>query len=204
MCASTRSTEGVRFDRGFIEAMAKLGNNWGEVLPEAKDFMEKEAKRAEDIKLVDCKEEVTDFFNGLMKKGTSNVLNVTLKYFFRPGLRPGWCILQVVDPYVGPRAATAILIALIKLGLIELERYLRSDNASIDNEDNDHDTGMKRDGNDDGSEQLNEINDWTVDSSTHAAPTVTMDKYEKLIIAGFINAPLISVQGLVDALGLSH
>ena len=53
-------------------------------MPEAEDFMKKEAERAVILKLVDSKEEVTDFFNGLMKKGTSNVLNVTLKFFFYP------------------------------------------------------------------------------------------------------------------------
>lgn len=93
-----------------MEAMTKLGTDWGLFLPDAKDFMKKEAERAKS--LVESENEIITFFNSLMVKGTLNVLSITLKYFFYPGLRPGWSILQVVDPYVEAHAATVILTTL--------------------------------------------------------------------------------------------
>jgi hypothetical protein len=71
--------------------------------------MQKEAERSKS--LVESENEIITFFNSLMVNGTLNVLSITLKYFY-PGLRPGWSILQVVDPYVEPHAATAILTTL--------------------------------------------------------------------------------------------
>jgi hypothetical protein len=47
MCASTRSIEGVRFDRSFMKEMAKLASNWGFFIPEAAEFMQREAKLVE-------------------------------------------------------------------------------------------------------------------------------------------------------------
>jgi hypothetical protein len=110
MCASTRSIEGVRFDGGYMEEQTKLGTDWGLFLLEAKDFMQKEAERAKS--LVQSDNGIITIFNSLMVKGTLNVLMIILKYFFYPGLRPGWSILQVVDPYVESHAATAILTTL--------------------------------------------------------------------------------------------
>ena len=60
-CASTRSIEGVRFDRGFIQSMSNLCHEWGSFIPEAKEYLLPEAKRAERLKLVTNHEEVVDF-----------------------------------------------------------------------------------------------------------------------------------------------
>ena len=90
-------------------------------LPTAKVFLNKEAKRAKDLGLVGSENEVIKFFNDLMKNGTSSVLQIALKYFFYPGQRPGWVLLQVIDPYVGPLAAAAILLALKRLDLIDID-----------------------------------------------------------------------------------
>ena len=51
-------------------------------------------------------------------------VDVALKYFFYPALRPGWSILQVVDPHVGPGAAASILKALMQLGIVKEEQIL--------------------------------------------------------------------------------
>lgn len=45
---------------------------------------------------------------------------------------------------------------------------------------------------------------WTIDSKTHAAPSVTMSQYKKIVDEGFLNAPLDNVKGIVEAYGLSH
>jgi thermostable 8-oxoguanine DNA glycosylase len=45
---------------------------------------------------------------------------------------------------------------------------------------------------------------WTIDSKTHAAPSVTMHQYEKVIKDGFLNASLEHVKGIVDAYELRH
>jgi hypothetical protein len=201
MCASTRSIEGVRFDRWYMEEMAKLGSDWGSFIPEAKEFMYREAKRAEDLKLVKSKDEVVTFFNDLMVKGTSDVMKITLKYFFHPGLRPGWVLLQVLDPYVGPRAAKSILKALKNLGLIDIMREERDDqneapltssadnteenevdNSSDEDEDGDIDSDKEYVDNEPGEN----IVEWTTNSETHAAPTVTMAQYENIIVDGFM------------------
>jgi hypothetical protein len=49
-CASTRSIEGVRFDRSFLESMSKLSLNWDLFLPTSKVFLDKEAIRCSRIR----------------------------------------------------------------------------------------------------------------------------------------------------------
>ena len=85
-----------------------------------------------------------------------------------------------------------------------MEEEIRNDDANMDYEKNNRDMEIRGGAEDTGSDQPNKIDDWAVDSLSHAAPTVTMDQYEKIIINGFMNAPLISVKGIVDAYGLSH
>ena len=86
--------------------------------------MDKEAKRAEVIGLVDKSDNAVPFINKLMKEATSQVLLIALKYFFYLALRPGWSILQVVDPHEGPGAAASILKALMQLGIVKEEQIL--------------------------------------------------------------------------------
>ena len=241
-CASTRSIEGVRFDRSFLSSMSALTTNWELFLPDAKVFMDKEALRAKKLGLVQTEKEVTDFFNKMIKEGTSNVMSVALKYFFFPALRPGWCILQVVDPYIGPRAASAILVALRKLGLVEFDSNIADETlltplehefATVTHDDSGTDEdGSDIDGEDeDGREEENKreddecvmakrskrpkrnkresnldsvTNTWTIESQTHAAPTIPMAQYEKIIMDGFIDAPVLVSQGIVNAYGLKH
>ena len=231
-CASTRSIEGVRFDRLFLESMLQLSSNWGEFLPDALTFLQREAERAEVLELVRNKEEVINFFDSLMKKGTSTIMSLALKYFFYPGLRPAWSILQVVDPYVGSAAATAILSALKSLKIIDVDTHenpvevphysndtrMVIDERNIDGEDEHTDSSTDDDEGSNASEtdgeqalndmipQVGEASDtcWSTGSKTHAARTVVMSEYGKIIKDGFLNAPLENVKGIVDAYGLSH
>ena len=69
--------------------MSHLSTNWEVFLQTAKVFLDKEAKRANDLGLVGSENEVMKFFTDLMKNGTSSVLQIALKYLFYPGLRPG-------------------------------------------------------------------------------------------------------------------
>lgn len=215
-CPSTRSVEAVRFDRGFLQAMSQLAGQWEKFLPDSKAFLDSEAQRAEDLELVSNKDEVTAYFNDLMSKGTCNVLKMALKYFFYPGLRPGWSILQVVDPFVGPKAAGAILSALTILGNIAPED-IPAPVAHVDNpvvaDDNgsDIDESDIDDDDDDVYNDSGQINgimmtdvEWTIESTTHAAPTVLMSEYEKIITDGFLDAPREVIQGIVQAYGLGH
>jgi hypothetical protein len=151
---------------------------------------------------------------------TSDVMKITLKYFFYPGLRPGWILLQVLDPYIGPRAAKSILKELRKLRLIDNLREVRNDHnvvpqttLLIDNieenevsnstdEDEDADIDSDKEYVDNAQEE--NIVEWTIDSETHAAPTVTMAEYENIVVDRFMNTPLKTVRGLVDAYGLGH
>ena len=123
-CASTRSIEGVRFDRSFLEQIHLLSNDWEQLLPGTKHYLDKEAKRAELIGLVDKSDNAVLFINKLMKEATSQVLPIALKYFSYPALRPGWSTLQVVDPHVGPGAAASRLKALMQLGIVKEEQIL--------------------------------------------------------------------------------
>ena len=243
-CASTRSIEGVRFDRSFLEKIHLLSTDWERLLPDTKEYLDKEAKRAEAIDLVDKKENAVLFINNLMKEATSQVLPIALKYSFYPALRPGWSILQVVDPHVGPRAASAILKALTLLGIIEKEQVLDevlvpvvedelpftdvdpcgsesdSDDGESDEEksitDERYDDGNIDGFNDDDkgeSEKRKETTvvdeeveglKWKVNSTVYAAPTIPMAQYEKLILDGFLQAPIDIIEGTVNAYGLRN
>jgi hypothetical protein len=228
-CASTRSIEGVRFDRIFLESMVQLSSDWAAFIPEAKTFLSKEAKRAVDLKLVGSENEVVEFFNQLMKRGTSSVMAVALKYFFYPGLRPAWSILQVVDPFVGPTAASALLSSLKSLGLIEYDSVVsdeevpghvfetpmvideedseRDDISSETDDDSESDTlegNTRQDAGQDEQETVVADVVWAIDSISHAAPSVTMQQYERAIKDGFSKTSLENVKGIVEAYGLSH
>ena len=60
-----------------------------------------ETSRAKALGLIDDEKVMVDYFDAQMKMGTDPMMEVTKKYFIIPGLRIGWSILQVVDPYVG-------------------------------------------------------------------------------------------------------
>ena len=45
---------------------------------------------------------------------------------------------------------------------------------------------------------------WKVDSHFYAAPTIPMAQYEKLILDGFLHAPIDIIEGIVDAYGLRN
>ena len=189
--------------------------------------MDKEAKRAESIDLVDKSDNAVLFVNKLMKEATSQVLPISLKYFFYPALRPGWSILQDVDPCVGPRAAASILKALMQLGIVKEEQVLTgilvpvvehqlpfaivdpcesesdSDEGESDDENSVTDERSRKKNNsedDEGEsekEKENTMGDeevealkWKVDSSTYAAPTIPMAQYEKIILDGYLHAPI--------------
>ena len=108
----------------------------------------------------------------------------------------------------------SILMALKKLGLIDANIEVGNDNhtgplqqeaqssegSASSNDENGSDTEDAAIT----SNQGNDIENWTKESVTHAAPTVTMDQYEKMIMDGFMTTPLITVKGVVDAYGLSH
>jgi hypothetical protein len=49
-----------------------------------------------------------------------------------------------------------------------------------------------------------EIEAWTIESETHAAPGITMAEYKRLIIGGFEEASRETVTGIVEAYGLNH
>ena len=109
-----------------------------------------------------------------MKKGTHNLMSVALKYFFLLGLRPAWLILQVVDPFVGPTAASAILTALNILGFIEYEVPIQVDESG-NNESKESNTDEHANGSN--NNQMDSY--WNIESKTHAAQTVTMAQYKK-------------------------
>lgn len=60
-----------------MQVMTKLKSEWGTFLPGAEEFMNKEAQRAEELKLVDSRDEVKTFINDLMEKGTRSVMDIT-------------------------------------------------------------------------------------------------------------------------------
>ena len=193
--------------------------------------MNKEAKRAEAIDLVDKKENAVLFINNLMKEATSQVLPIALKYFFNPALCPGWSILQVVDPHLGPRAASAILKALTLLGIIEKEQVLdeglvpvvedelpftvvdpcESESDSDDGESDEEKSITDEiysdeniDGFDDDDKGESEGLKWKVDSTVYAAPTIPMAQNENFILDGFLQAPIDIIEGIVKAYGLRN
>ena len=73
-----------------------------------------------------------------MNDGCKEIMDIVAKYFYLPGLRLGWSILQVVDPTVGPHAAGAILCVLRKLGLINLDLQVKDEQLLV-REDNNND-----------------------------------------------------------------
>ena len=67
-----------------------------------------------------------------MKVGCKAMMEMTSKYYYQPGLRLGWSLLQVVDPYVGPHAAGAILSVLRKMNLINLDPSIKDEQLLVD------------------------------------------------------------------------
>ena len=126
------------------------------------------------------------FFDAKMKEGTSGMMETTMKYFLHPGLRIGWSLLQVVDPYVGPKAAAAILCALRTLKYIEFDPTFLDVELIVSNIDVAYE------------------DTWKVSSITHAAPGISMRKYQKLIMNEYYNSPPRLVESIVRAYGLSN
>ena len=100
-----------------------------------------------------------------------------------------WSLLQVVDPFIGPNAAGAILCVLRRMGLIHLDpdvmdSKLTKPEVPVD-------------------DRVNE-NRWQITSGTHAFPGVSIRKYQNLIIKGYANAEIGVAAGIVNAYGLSN
>lgn len=183
---STRSIENVLFERHFVECILCLSTDWRKVLPDANEFLISETSRAKALGLIDDEKVMVDYFDAQMKMGTEPMMEVTKKYFIIPGLRIGWSILQVVDPYVGPAAAAAILCALRKLGHINEDDSSCSDDILL-LPDTDILGGP-----------------WTSSSETHAAPNISMRKYQDMIIEGYTAATTTVSQSVVKAYALSN
>ena len=45
---------------------------------------------------------------------------------------------------------------------------------------------------------------WKIDSSSYAAPTISIAQYEQIILDGYLHAPIEIVEGIVDAYGLKN
>lgn len=129
------------------------------------------------------------YLNGILEDGCEDMMSVVSKYFFLPGLRLGWSLLQAVDPFIGPAAAGAILCVLTKMGLINLDPDVKNS-------------------------QLirpevpvgNRVNEDTlaITSITHAFPGISVNVYQNLIMESFSNADAGVAAGIVHAYELSN
>ena len=232
---STRAIENVIFERQFVMEIFLLCSDWERKLPGVTEYVELEAKRAVGLNLIGDEDELITYFKNIMNDGCKEIMDIVAKYFYLPGLRLGWSILQVVDPTVGPHAAGAILCVLRKLGLINLDPQIKDEKLLVtedknNNNSNDIDNNNLDDINyntdiDDNSNTYNKIVDninnvddndgidnnnnvvkdlWTIDSTTHAFPNVTMKSYQESIMDSFLNAEAGVASGIVNAYGLSN
>ena len=185
---STRAIENAIFERNFIGEIHHLCTDWSSFLPEVHAFILSEATRAMSLGLIENENTLLDYFNDLMKEGCKGMMEMTSKYYYQPGLRLGWSLLQVVDPYVGPHAAGAILSVLRKMNLINLDLSIKDEQLLVD-------LNLVEEVND---------NEWKVSSNTHSFPGVSMTEYQKAIMDSFYNAEKSVAPAIVNAYGLSH
>ena len=185
---STRSIENAIFERNFIREIHHLCTEWSTFLPDVNAYILSEATRALSLGLIEDENIFLEFFNNLMIEGCKGMMEMTSKYFYQPGLRLGWSLLQVVDPYVGPNAAGAILCVLRKMNLINIDPSIKDEQLLVDN-------NLVNDEND---------NEWRVSSNTHSFPGVTMQMYQNTIMESFLNADVGVAPAVVNAYGLSN
>ena len=78
-----------------------LCNDWEKMMPNVSKYVDLEAKRAVKLQLIGDEEELVTYFKNIMNDGCKEIMDIVARYFYLPGLRLGWSILQVVDPTVG-------------------------------------------------------------------------------------------------------
>ena len=181
---STRAIENVLFERHFISDIYRLTSNWKTFLPESYSFLQSEALRSKALGFDTDEKDMEEYYDCKIKEGTKSMLEMTLKYFLYPGLKLGWSILQVVDPYVGPKAAFAILSAL--KSLYSADHDFTSLEVDLLEEEY---TGPV-------------LESWRTDSETHCAPGIDMRSYQNMIVDGYINSTRPVVDSIVKAYGL--
>ena len=208
---STRAIENAVFERTFTQQIYELCNDWTASLPDVHSFLVKEASRAVKLALTDKEEIMINYFDNLVKDGCKDMMKVVSKYFFLPSLRLGWSLLQVVDPFVGPHAAAAILCVLRKKGLINLDPSVTDEQLLAQkqvveqaNSQNKNESKSENE-NESESENKNEKNKkWSVCSESEAFPGVAMQEYENMIMDSFSNASEGVAASIVKAYGLSN
>jgi hypothetical protein len=183
---STRSIENVLFERYFVESIQHLSTDWKSFLPGVHEFITSESIRAKKLGLIIDENEMQEYFEKQIKKGTDPMMAITLKYFITPSLRIGWSILQVVEPHVGPAAAAAILTVLRRLGYISSDDVTCSDDALLI------------------PDIIGICPTWCASSETVAAPGMSMRSYQNIIIKEYMSAQKDVACSVINGYALSN
>lgn len=121
---STKMRETVIFERSVILTdLNMICADWKAYFPDAAAFLSSESERAVNIgKYYSSPNQCVSFFDSLMKEAAKESMALGLKYFRDPWYGCGYCLLLVLDPFVGPAVAGAILEAMHILKLIAIKR----------------------------------------------------------------------------------